>query len=88
MGFLAEERYDSMNDRYANLFHARNENKEFRLEDHDFTIYMDTVQKDYHVSEVRGKEIRTERLISWQNRSSMRWSTAMCRRKTSGAWVA
>ena len=57
MGFLAEERYDSMNDRYANLFHARNENKEFRLEDHDFTIYMDTVQKDYHVSEVRGKNL-------------------------------
>lgn len=57
MGFLAEERYDSMNDRHANLLHARNEKKEFRLEDHDFIIYMDTVQKDYHVSEVRGKNL-------------------------------
>lgn len=58
MGFLAEERYDSMNDRYANLFHSRNEKKELRLEDHDFIIYMDTVQKDYHVSEVRGKNLQ------------------------------
>ena len=72
MGFLAEERYDSMNDRHANLLHARNEKKEFRLEDHDFIIYMDTVQKDYHVSEVRGKNL--EELMQKAKAEADKWN--------------
>lgn len=72
MGFLAEERYDSMNDRRANLIHARNEKKEFRLEDHDFIIYMDTVQKDYHVSEVRGKNL--EELMQKAKAEADKWN--------------